>query len=93
MLGLGGEDEARIARETRVMRAVVMIDPGREARAEALDEGERGRLEAVAPASEAKAMSSTATLPRSSRTLGSLRGEAKARSKSEDEVMWPAAVR
>src|SRR5512132_43987 len=38
------------------------------------------------PASEAKAMSRTATLPRSSRGLGSLRGEAKARSKSVDDM-------
>ena len=36
------------------------------------------------PASDAKAMSRTATVPRTSRTLGSLRGDAKARSKWGD---------
>src|SRR4051794_1640702 len=39
------------------------------------------------PASEAKAMSSTATFPRRSRGFGSLRGEANARSKWEGSIV------
>ncbi len=47
VLGLGGEDEARVAGVARVVVAVVVVDPGRQARAQALDEGQRHGGEAL----------------------------------------------
>ena len=48
VLGLRREQEARIAGEAGVVGAVVVVDPGEEAGAQRLDEGERRRGEAVA---------------------------------------------
>lgn len=48
VLGLGGEDEPRIAGKRRVVNAVVVIHPGPEAGAEPVDEGEGDGLKARA---------------------------------------------
>lgn len=60
---------------------IVVVDPGRQPRAEPVDEGLRLIFSKPPPeASEAKATSSTTTRPRRALGFGSLRGVAKASS-------------
>ncbi len=48
VLGLGREDEPRVAAVALVHHVIVVVDPAHEARPELLDEGQRDLLEAAA---------------------------------------------